>query len=637
MSSTAYQLGGYGSIQVPNTPIVSPRDPISQQDILSPTGVPYQLGQFWENSTSTSVFQFLGGGVWAEISQGTGGPITTLTGNTGGAISPVAGNINILGSGPIAISGSGNTLTVTGSASGFPVTPYVVGPVGQAGYQTIQTAINAAFAAGSGIVVVQPGTYAENLTLRDGIHIMGLTFADAGGGVIINGTHTPPTTGGFVFRNVALNHATAIFTSVAAGSAHLVIGDAAINITNGYTFNLPNWTGKLESFDVNAAIGTADGYVNNLGGSEVDIFECSVGSGTANPMIISGFTLGAGANLYCPVNFSTGSTGQFDYSDFNKAVSFLNNSTGTFSSCIFRSGALAAITMSSSAAWTLTTCTVVSSNNPAIAGAGAGTLTLGDITFTSNSSIAGTLTVAWAVTKVGDTTVTGALIVTTTITAGTGITSTTGDIIATAGAMSAGTTITAGTGITSTTGNITATAGALSAGTTVTAGTGVTATTGNITATTDALIAGTTVTAGTGITSTTGNISATAGSVSAGTTLTATLGAITATNGNLVFGTAGNKIISTSVGTTTTAGANSFGSVTLSGGTATVSTTAVTASSLIFIWRQSVGATGANPIGLLTVGTIVASTSFVIDAVLTTSATTLVATDVSVVGWMIVN
>src|SRR5438445_1056867 len=197
MASIAYQLGGYGSIQVPNTPIVSPRDPISHQDILSPTGVPYQLGQFWENSTSTSVFQFLGGGVWAEISQGTGGPITTLTGNTGGAISPVAGNINILGAGPIAISGAGNTLTVKGSPSGFPVTPYVVGPVGQAGYQTIQTAINAAFAAGSGIVVVQPGTYTENLTLRDGIHIMGLTFADAGGGVIINGTHTPPTTGGF--------------------------------------------------------------------------------------------------------------------------------------------------------------------------------------------------------------------------------------------------------------------------------------------------------------------------------------------------------------------------------------------------------------------------------------------------------
>lgn len=119
--------------------------------------------------------------------------------------------------------------------------------------------------------------------------------------------------------------------------------------------------------------------------------------------------------------------------------------------------------------------------------------------------------------------------------------------------------------------------------------------------------------------------------------LTATSGAITATNGNLVLNTAGNKIVSTSVGTTTTAGANSFGSVTLVGGSATVSTTAVTASSLIFLSRLSIGATGANPVGILAVGTITASTSFVINAVTTAVANSNVATDVSVVAWMIVN
>lgn len=84
------------------------------------------------------------------------------------------------------------------------------------------------------------------------------------------------------------------------------------------------------------------------------------------------------------------------------------------------------------------------------------------------------------------------------------ITATAGNINATAGSMSAGTTITAGTGIVSTTGNITASAGnvsaiggSVSAGTTVTAGTGITATTGNIVASV-------------------GNINATLGSVTAG-------------------------------------------------------------------------------------------------------------------------
>lgn len=127
------------------------------------------------------------------------------------------------------------------------------------------------------------------------------------------------------------------------------------------------------------------------------------------------------------------------------------------------------------------------------------------------------------------------------------------------------------------------------------------------------------------------------GSLTAATTITATLGDITATNGNFIFGTAGNKIVSTSVATTTAAGANSFGSVTLVGGTATVSTTAVTANSLIVIWRQSVGATGAAALGQLSVGTIVAATSFDINAWSAADATALQASDVSVIGWMIIN
>jgi hypothetical protein len=117
------------------------------------------------------------------------------------------------------------------------------------------------------------------------------------------------------------------------------------------------------------------------------------------------------------------------------------------------------------------------------------------------------------------------------------------------------------------------------------------------------------------------------GSVTAGTTLTATLGAITATNGNLVLGTAGNKILSTSVGTTTAAGANSFGSVALTGGTATVATTAVTANSLIFLTCQALGTVVVASGLAVTAKT--AGTSFVITA--------SQATDTSTIAWMIVN
>jgi len=127
------------------------------------------------------------------------------------------------------------------------------------------------------------------------------------------------------------------------------------------------------------------------------------------------------------------------------------------------------------------------------------------------------------------------------------------------------------------------------------------------------------------------------GSIAATTTLTATLGDITATNGNIVRGTAGNKDVYSSVASTTTAGANSAGTVTLVSGTATVATTAITASSQVRLYRQSVGSTGAAALGILTLGTKTAGVSFVINAVTAASAVANQTTDVSVIGWEIVN
>lgn len=117
------------------------------------------------------------------------------------------------------------------------------------------------------------------------------------------------------------------------------------------------------------------------------------------------------------------------------------------------------------------------------------------------------------------------------------------------------------------------------------------------------------ISAGTGVTATTGGLTATAGN-------------ITATNGNLVLGTAGNKL---SIAT----GANaSIGtSAAMVAGTVTVATTAVTASSRIFLTVNTPGGTQ----GVLSAPTasIVAGTSFVINS--------SNAADTSTVNWWIVN
>ena len=75
----------------------------------------------------------------------------------------------------------------------------------------------------------------------------------------------------------------------------------------------------------------------------------------------------------------------------------------------------------------------------------------------------------------------------------------------------------------------------------------------------------------------------------------------------------------------------------LAGGTATVSTSAVTTNSLIYLSRLTVGSTGAAALGMLSVGTIVNGVSFDINAWLTANATSLATTDVSKICWMIVN
>lgn len=107
---------------------------------------------------------------------------------------------------------------------------------------------------------------------------------------------------------------------------------------------------------------------------------------------------------------------------------------------------------------------------------------------------------------------------------------------------------------------------------------------------------------------------------------TAITGDLTTTSGNVVVATLG-KGFQLKEGSNAKAGTS-----TLSSGTVTVSTTAVTANSRILLSRQSVGA--SSGIGSLSVGTVTAGTSFVINSL--AAAGTVLVTDLSVVYWAII-
>ncbi len=174
--------------------------------------------------------------------------------------------------------------------------------------------------------------------------------------------------------------------------------------------------------------------------------------------------------------------------------------------------------------------------------------------------------------------------------------------------------------------------GSLTTTTSLTAGSGFTVSAGttSITGTTNINTTGAAVTTigvgGTGavhIGNATGNTAVT-GSLTASTTLTATLGNITATNGNLSLAHTGNKLLIHA----STAASDAIGiTAAMTAGTITVSTTAVTANSIIFLSANTLGGTP----GTLSApsGSITPSTSFVI--------TSSSSSDTSTVNYHIIN
>ncbi len=512
-------------------------------------------------------------GATAALTQSSAGTIElsdcVITSSNNPAIAGAgAGVITLTGVDFTSNSNIAGTLTTAAGVSrgGNFISQFIAGTSPDAHYQTVQTAITACGAAGGGTVYVKPGTYVEDLTLIAGVHIHGSDI----GNTTITGVHTPPAGAGLiVFEDIKLTSATDIFNSAAAGACNITLQTVEVNCTNGFTFNLLNWTGTLGAFSV-ADISTNNGFVSNTGGSAISVANTDVGAGAGQTMVISGNFFAEASDVHCPVSYVTGANFSYHACTFDRMQTLSNNSTGTITASRLSTGAAAAITQSSAGTLLIANSSITSSNNPALAGAGAGVINLAGVAFISDDHTAGTLTIvkaasfevatlrsnditsAGAITAVtGNITATaGNLVATagsvsagTTVTGGTGVTATTGNVVATAGQVNAGTTMTAGTGITATTGNIVATAGQVNAGTTMTAGTGITATTGNVVATAGQVNAGTTMTAGTGITATTGDIVATAGALSAGTTVTGGTG-VTATTGN-VSATAGMVVAGT--------------------------------------------------------------------------------------------
>ena len=144
------------------------------------------------------------------------GPLTNgqiIIGSTGA--DPVAASL-VSGDASVTITPGAGTIDLSaGGGGGFePITRYTVDGGGTGEYATIQTAINAAVAAGeaSFLIYLKPGTYTEDLTLPDK-NIEFRAANDYGGRyTYITGNHTAAEYGRYTFRNISLSSNGSIFT-----------------------------------------------------------------------------------------------------------------------------------------------------------------------------------------------------------------------------------------------------------------------------------------------------------------------------------------------------------------------------------------------------------------------------------------
>lgn len=259
------------------------------------------------------------------------------------------------------------------------------------GYRTIQAAITQANADGGGTVVIRPGTYTENLTFFDKIELEAAIGSEFTGQVVIVGHHTPPVSGTIALRNIQLSDATHIFTSAAAGTTKIYCINCLFDVTNGFTFDLLNWTGSIVC-DACSSGGTNDGFIDNTGGALVIVTNSDIGRGSGQISVISGTTTYTNVTNTCPIHFVTGASFYITGSELLNTVTCLNNSTGTFERTTFFTGASIALTQSSSGALIISNCIINSSASTVITGAGAGAILIGEITYLGNTAIAGTLT-----------------------------------------------------------------------------------------------------------------------------------------------------------------------------------------------------------------------------------------------------
>jgi hypothetical protein len=272
------------------------------------------------------------------------------------------------------------------SANGFSTTYlYVVTPYGPFG--TIQSAIDQVVADGyaSMTILINPGTYTENLTLYSQINLLG---GGSDGEVIIVGSHTPPATGTIMFNNIKFQSASSVITDAAAGTCNIKFYDCLFLPTN-YVCDLTLWTGDITIESCGEISGGSNGIIFNNGAAPVIIEDSSIGSGTS-ALTLSGVTRISNSRISCPINTLAASTVVIQDSTINGLITSSVTSSVSIYNTYLDNIANPVLSTTSANPIILSNVTINTSHGTPIGGTGA--IELGEVVFLDGSGIAGGIT-----------------------------------------------------------------------------------------------------------------------------------------------------------------------------------------------------------------------------------------------------
>ena len=267
----------------------------------------------------------------------------------------------------------------------YAVSKYIVDKNDGTQYSTIQAAINDANADGlPAIVYIRPGDYIEDLTLYASVDLVGDSFNT----VYIDGTHTPPDSGTVSLSNITFQSTTDVFSSLTPGTTSMVLTNCSFLVINGYSFNLPHWTGAIATFNCQD-LSPYNRAINNTGGMSVSINDSFLGN-SDSPMQVNGVVYFTGSTIGCPVLATDSAEVVFEQST-GQHINITDSAILTVRNSLLKSNPASesAINTASSGAVTLENAILDSDNNVID---GTGEVIFGSVTYMNSALIGGSIT-----------------------------------------------------------------------------------------------------------------------------------------------------------------------------------------------------------------------------------------------------